>query len=223
MDPVLLDVDPRTAFGKKLGVLRRAGITPIHVYGSGMESLSLQVSTAELIHTLAQVGRTSPLTVRSNGDEHFVMVREVQRHPVTDHLLHVDLIQVSRTERMRTQVPLMIEGEAPATRQQGVMLVQDLHEVEVEALPMDLPSSFTIDVSILTEVDMGIYVRDLEVPSAVSLITDPAAPITRTVLTRVAAEEAPTVEGEAAEAPEGQAAPAAAAAPDEQEEPATEE
>ena len=85
---------------------------------------------------------------------------------------------------------------------------------------MDLPSFFTINVSHLTEVDMGIYARDLELPSTVSLVTDPEAPISRTVLTRVAVEEeAPAEEEEAAaegaEAPEGEAAPTATAAPDE--------
>ena len=211
MDPVFLDVEPRTLFGKKLGALRRAGITPIHVYGKGAESLSLQVGTPSLVHTLAQVGYTTPMTVRVSGDEHFVMVREVQRHPVTERVLHVDLIQVSRTERMTADIPVAVVGEAPAARQQGVMVVQDLHTIQVEALPMDLPSSFTVDVSSLIDVDMGIYVRDVELPPAVSLVSDLDAPVIRVVMARVVEEEVPE-EGAAVEGEEGAEAPAPEAA-----------
>ena len=197
MDSTFLTVEPRTAFGKKLGALRRQGITPIHVYGRGIESLSLQVDTADLLHTLARVGRTNPFTVRVDGTEHFVMVREVQLHPVTERILHLDLLQVSRTERLQANVPVALEGEAPAARQEGAMLVHDLYEITVEALPMDLPSSLTVDVSGLTEVEMGIHARDVALPSGVTLITDLDAPVARVVPTRIAAEEeevAPTEE-----------------------------
>jgi large subunit ribosomal protein L25 len=194
MDPVFLDVESRTQFGKKLGALRRAGITPIHIYGKGAESLSLQVESPSLLRTLAQVGYTTPVTVRVDGDEHFVMVREVQRHPVTARVLHVDLIQVSRTERMAADIPVVVVGEAPAARQQGVLVTQDLHAIQVEALPMDLPSSFTVDISSLIDAGMGIYVRDVELPSAVSLVSDRDAPVIRVMMARAGGEEVP-VEG----------------------------
>ena len=132
MDAVTLDVEPRSATGKKVRALRRQKVTPIHAYGRGMESLNLQVDTALLRRALSQVGRTAPLTLRVDGDEHFVVVREVQRHPVTDQLLHVDFLQVSRTERMRAEVPVTIEGEAPASRQEGTMLIQDLYSVQAQ-------------------------------------------------------------------------------------------
>ena len=119
MNATYLTAQPRKSFGKKLNALRRQGITPIHIYGRGIESLSLQVDTSTLVQALARFGRTSPFTVLADEQEHFVMVKEVQRHPVTERILHLDLIQVSRTERLRANVPIAIEGEAPAARQEA--------------------------------------------------------------------------------------------------------
>jgi large subunit ribosomal protein L25 len=206
MEPVLLDVQDRSTFGKKLGTLRRSNITPLHVYGLGLPSLSLQVDTSAMLRTLAQVGRTSPLIVRVNGEEHFVMVREVQRHPVTDRLLHVDLIQVSRTQRMRAAVPVLLQGTAPAANQAGAMVVHDLHAIQVEALPLDLPSSLSVDISGLTEVDTGIYVRDVQLPEGVEPVTDLSLSIVRVVRQRAT---------EGGEQPSAAAEVAAAATTDE--------
>ena len=188
MEPLFLSVQNRTAFGKKLGALRRAGITPLHVYGRGVESLSLQVETGPLIHTLARVGRTTPFTLQVDGSEHFVIVRDVQLHPVTDRLLHIDLLQVSRTERMTVEVPVHLVGEAPAAREPGAMLLHDLYAVEVEGLPMELPSELTIDVSSLTEPDMTIHARDISLPQGVSLVTHPDTMVTRIGFQRGMAE-----------------------------------
>jgi len=202
MDPVFLDAQPRTVLGKKVKALRRAHLTPIHVYGMG-GSLSLQVDSTELGRALARVGHTTPLTVRANGGEHFVLVREIQRHPVWDHVLHVDLLRVSKTERLTVEVPLVLEGEAPAARREGAMLVQDMRTLEVEALPMDLPAVLTVDVSGLVDVDTRIDARDVPLPPGVSLITDPEASVVRVVHFRVAEEkeEAVAVEPETAEVP----------------------
>ena len=188
MEPVFLQVQNRTVFGKKLGALRRSGITPLHVYGRGTESLSLQVETSQIIHTLAQVGRTTPFTLRVNGSEDFVIVRDLHLHPVSERLLHVDLIRVSRTERMTVAVPIHLVGEAPAAREPGAMLMHDLYEIEVEALPLDLPSDVTVDVSGLTSLDMAIHAQDIPLPQGVSLVTLPDALVVRIGLRRVAAE-----------------------------------
>ena len=179
MDPVSLAVRDRTAFGKKLKALRRSGVTPLHVYGLGNESLSLQVETDTLLRTLAKVGRTTPFTIGVEGVEHYVIVRDVQLHPVTDRLLHVDLLRVSRTARMRVAVPVHLEGEAPAAREAGAMLLQDLFEIEVEALPQELPSLVTIDVSVLISVDSVIRAAEIALPSDVNLVTSPEALVVR--------------------------------------------
>lgn len=195
-DQITLDAQDRHAFGHRNGALRRAGITPLHVYGHGEDSLSLQAGSHDVTTTLARAGRTTPLIVRVGDAEHFVMVREVQRHPVTAQLLHVDLIRISRTEKLRVQVPVHVEGEAPAARGEGLSLSHDLYEVEVEALPLDIPSGFTIDVSSMEASDAVIRVGSLTMPPNVDLVTDPETPIARIVAQRGVEEEGtPAEEG----------------------------
>jgi large subunit ribosomal protein L25 len=219
MDQVTIDAQPRTALRKKTGALRRSGITPIHVYGRGTDSLTLQAPTQELIHTLSAVGFTTPLTVKVGGDEHFVIVQQIQRHPVTEALLHVDLIAVSRTERRQAAVPVQFEGDAPAAREEGAQLFEDLHELEVEALPTDIPSVLIVDLSTLVAVDTAIHAGDIELPSGVTLVTDPTSFVARIVRRRGATDDGEPTEG-GAEAPVAQAAPAPEAAAGDAEAPA---
>ena len=202
MAEVLLQAEPRTALGKKVRALRRSGSTPIHVYGRGGASLSLQAETQQLVRTLNEVGHTAPLTVRAGGDEHFVMVHEVQRHPVTERLLHVDLLRISRTERIHATVPIRFEGESLGAREEGALLSEDLHEIEVEALPTAIPHELIVDVSVMTEPDAAIRAGDLPLPQDVILRTDPDALVAR-VLHRRAATEGGEVEASVEGAPAG--------------------
>ena len=210
MDQIIIDAEERTALRKKLGALRRSGITPIHIYGRGVASLTLQAATPELIHTLRAVGFTTPLTVKVGSDEHFVIVRQVQRHPVTEQLLHVDLIQVSRTERRQASVPIHFEGEAGAAREEGVQVFEDLHALEVEALPTEIPSQLIADLGLLVDTDSVIRAGEIELPAGVTLVTDPEAPVVRIVHRRPAADEE-----EGGEAPGEAADPATEAPPGE--------
>ena len=212
MDQVTLEAQPRSALGKKVGALRRSGITPIHVYGKDTASQSLQVDTVELINTLTQVGFTTPLTVKVGANEHFVIVREIQRHPVTERLLHVDLMAVSRTERRQAAVPLRFEGEAMAAREEGAQVFEDLHRLEVEALPTDIPSALTVDLTLLTEPDSVVRASQVELPRDVTLVTDPEAPVARIVHRRAALEEEAAA-ASAAGAPEAAPGPAAPTEP----------
>ena len=210
MDQVTLEAEARTTLGKKVGALRRSGITPIHVYGSGFDSQTLQADTHVLIQTLSQVGFTTPLTVKVAGDEHFVVVREIQRHPVTEQLLHVDLITLSRTDRRQAAVPLHFEGESLAAREEGAQVFEDLHALEVEALPTEIPSLLVVDISRLTEADSVIHAADIELPANVTLVTDPEASVARIVHRRAAVDEEAEVQ---AEIPAEGAAVAAVEAP----------
>lgn len=207
MDEVRIAAEERVALGKKVKALRRSGITPIHVYGPGGPSLSLQSDTYDLVHALGVVGQTSPMTVQVGGDEHFVMVQHIQRHPVNERLLHVDLLRVSRTQRIHASVPLHFEGEAPGARAAGATLSEDLHELAVEALPTDIPHAIVVDLAALSDSDSVIHAGDLDLPAGVTMVTDPDAYVARIIVRAVAVEE----EEEAAE----EAAPEAAASAEE--------
>ena len=201
MDEVQLAAEERIALGKKVKALRRSGITPIHIYGPGGPSLSLQSDTYNLVHALGVVGQTSPLTVQVGGDEHFVMVQHVQRHPVSERLLHVDLFRVSRTQRIHAMVPLHFEGEAVGARAADATLSEDLHEIEVEALPTDIPHAIIVDLAVLSEPDSAIHAGDLELPASVTMVTDPGTYVARIIAHGAAAEEEEEVAEGAAAAP----------------------
>ena len=223
MAGVELAVDARAVTGKKVRGLRRQGIIPAHLYGRGTESLALQAGASTITHLLRTVERNTiiNLQITGEGEARPVMLRGVQRNPVTDELVHIDFFQISLTDRLRANVPLVLVGEAPAVQVFGGILLQSLDHVVVEALPAEIPGHFNVDVSGLEELDTAVHVRDLEMPPNVELISDPDQVIAKVSTPKLAAEEeevaAPVLEEGAVPAEEGaEGAPAAEAAAGEQ-------
>jgi large subunit ribosomal protein L25 len=203
-----LTVTPREVLGKKVKALRRQGVIPANIYGRGLESTAVQVSTDELRHVLKTAGRNEIVYLRLDGDEpRPTFVKDVQHHPVADHILHVDFLQISLKEKVRLDVPIHLVGLPPAVDKYGGILVHGLDHVSVEALPTDVPSSIEADVSHLEEIDAAIHVSDLPIPEGVTLLTDPeqvVAKVSPPAVEVVVEEEAEEgVEGE--EAAEGEA------------------
>ena len=124
MDVQTLSLSQRSVTGKKVKRLRKQGILPVHMYGRGIDSQSLQGEFGELRRVLLRVGTNIPVSVRVEGDdsENICFVRDVQRHPVTEDLLHVDFIRVDVTQTISAEVPISLIGSAPATQQGGTLL-----------------------------------------------------------------------------------------------------
>ena len=173
MEVQSLSLSHRAVTGKKVKQLRRQGILPVHMYGSGIESMSLQATAGDLRRLLPQVGTNIPVTVQVEGsdEENICFVREVQRHPVTEDLLHIDFIRVDVTQTISAEVPILLIGNAPAT-QQGGTLLQPLTTLLVEALPMDIPVSVEADVSGLDDFEKSIVVSDIAVADNVTVLTE---------------------------------------------------
>lgn len=168
-----LDVQPRTVLGKKVSQLRRQGITPVHLYGSGQEPKALQVDSLALRRVLTHVGHNRPIEVvtEGTGDRSLAFVREIQFHPLTLDVLHVDFFRVDVTSTTILDVPLEIEGDSDAVHRGG-SLIQNVHTVTVEARPLDVPSSILVNVSVLTDFDQSVRVADLSAPEGVTILTD---------------------------------------------------
>ncbi len=190
MDVQLLGLSQRTVTGKKVKQLRKQGILPVHMYGSGIESQSLQGSAGELRRVLPRVGANIPVSVQVEGsdDENICFVREVQRHPVTEDILHVDFIRVDVTQTISAEVPITLVGSAPAT-QQGGTLLQPLTSLLVEALPMDIPASVEADISGLDDFEKSIVVSDIVVSDNVTVLTDSDEFVARVSPPRVETED----------------------------------
>ena len=215
MDGLSLTVLPREITGKKVSTLRRDGITPVHLYGSGIESQSLQADTAIIGKVITQAGTNVPINVVIDGQdsENICFVREVQFHPVTERLVHVDFIKVDVTKTIRADVPINVEGLAPAVRNLGGTLLQPLQSVTVEALPMDIPISYTLQADILVDFETNLYVRDLEISDTVEIINDDDDLVAGVVAPRIEREisaidsEAEDTDGESAEGVESDSEP----------------
>jgi large subunit ribosomal protein L25 len=209
-----LQVAPRTVLGKKVAQLRRKGVTPGNVFGHKLESQAVQADTAELTHLLRGITRNAIINLNVAGESapRTVVVRQVSRDAVTDQILHLDFFQVSMTERMRTDVPVVLVGVSDAVTTFGGVLLQTLERISVEALPADIPTQFEVDVSRITQLDESLHVKDMAIDaSRVTIHTDPDVVVARVASPRVVVVE--EVAAVAGAVPAAGAAPATPAAP----------
>jgi len=193
---IQIELDPRELVGKKVGRLRRAGIVPVHLYGPGMEPRALQCQASRLIQVLATAGGATPIqiTIQGESGNHLAFAREIQWDPRRDDLLHVDLLAADVTRPVTAQVPIVLTGESAGARNIGGTVMHQLRTVDIQALPLEMPSQIEVDISVMEEADSVIRVSDLDVPESATLITDLEELVIRIELPRVAEEVA--VEGE---------------------------
>ncbi|MFC1943503.1 50S ribosomal protein L25 [Chloroflexota bacterium] len=181
MEQIELKTTNREILGKKVRFLRRQGITPMHLFGHGIESVALQCDTANLRRVLAEAGKTGLITLKlenEKGPRH-VMVREVQIEPLSGGLLHVDFYQVRMAEAVKVEVPVVLLGEAPVLKSREHMLVQELSTLTVECLPSKMPTSVELDISSLAEPEQVIRVKDIELDKEVTVLRDPELVVVR--------------------------------------------
>ncbi len=211
-----LEVSKREVTGKKVRFLRRQGQVPANIYGHGIDSTAINVDTRNLKHLLAHAGKTDLISLKLDGSKEpvRVLMREVQRNPLTDEPLHVDFYQVRMTEKIKAEVPIVFVGDAPVLKKiKNSSLLHLLDSVDIEALPDDLPHSFEVDVSHLEELNDAIHVKDISLGRGVTLLGDPEQMVVKVAEARKEEEIVPPVaeaelvaEGaEAAEAAEGEA------------------
>lgn len=166
MDKQVLEAEIRKLTGRKVKKLRKEGILPANVYGKKIRSQAIQLKADAFTKVFSEVGETGLISLKLKGDktkeDRAVLVSNVQYDPVTDTPLHIDFRQVDLKEKVEAAVPVEVVGESPAEKGAVGTVVQYINEIEVEALPKDLPEKFEIDASSLTEVDQAILVKDLK-------------------------------------------------------------
>lgn len=212
-----LSAKKRKVLGRKVKSLRREGILPANLYGKKVKSQALELPLSQFQKIFDKAGETGLVDLKTNGESSPVLISNVQFDPVSSLPIHTDFHQVSLTEKTTADIPIELVGEAPAVTQKIGILIQPLSEVEVEALPADLPDRLEVNISNLKEIDDAVTVGDLIVNAKkVKVLVDKSeivAMITPLVKEEVVAPP-PPVEGEAvAPAAEGEEVPAAAEAP----------
>lgn len=176
---VAIAAERRAGNGKgEARALRRAGRVPAVAYGSGLVPTPLSVDALELYHALhTDAGLNAVLRLEFEGEMHLALARELQRHPVRRDVLHVDFVAFDKDKPVAADVPIHLEGHAPAV-DEGAVLEQQLHMLPIEVLPLEMPESVILDVSSL-QVGEVLRVADIPLPAGVTSLED----LERTVVT----------------------------------------
>src|SRR5260221_9660615 len=162
---ITLKANIRKITGRKVKTLRKQGIVPANVYGKDVKSQMVEINSKEFREVYKKTGETGIIELTLGKETRPVLVHNLQVHPVTSELLHVDFLQVNLKEKVTAQIPVELVGESPAEKSgigTAVLLVQEL---EVEALPGDMIPKFEIDATKLAEVDQVVKITDLKYDS----------------------------------------------------------
>lgn len=165
-----LTVDKRA--GMTASALRRSGSIPAVVYGAHQVSTPIAVESRAFEKVLREAGEATIVSLSGLGEPLPTLIYEVDLDPITNHPRHVDFYAVTKGEKVEVAIPLVFVGESPAVNA-GANLIKVLHEVEVEADPMNLPHEISVDLSVLVKIDDQIHAKDLALPAGVTLVTDP--------------------------------------------------
>ncbi len=171
MSEVILHAKKRTITRSKVKTLRNEGILPAVMYGAGVESTPIELDSRETTKMLANVGASTLISLKVGNTNHQVLLREVQRDYIRGDILHIDFLKVSMDVVIRTEVPLELIGESLAVKELGGLLVSGLSEIEVEALPGNLPDKIEVDISSIESMDDVITVADLEIGEGIQVLT----------------------------------------------------
>jgi large subunit ribosomal protein L25 len=168
-----LKAQTREITGKKVKKLRKTGIIPAVLYGHNIKSAPLAVDAKEFSKIFKQAGETSLLQLTIGGKKHNVLIHDLASDPLSDAILHIDFFEVRMDEKIKTKVPLVFIGESPAVKGEGGVLIKALQEVELEALPQDLPKEIEVDISSLRVFEDKIHIKDLKVGGSAKILVDP--------------------------------------------------
>src|SRR3989344_4404135 len=168
---------PREIFGKKTNSLRKEGLLPAEIYGHNKENKHITVSSKEFANIYKEAGEHTVINILLEKDSLPTMIVGVQTDPIKGSFISADFHQIRMDEKIQTHIPIEFEGEAPGTKQ-GLLLVKVLSELEVEALPNDLPHSIQISLEHLINDKDTIHVKDLKLGRKIKILVPPETVIT---------------------------------------------
>ncbi len=186
-----LSVTERIKFGKASNALRAEGLIPAELYGRDSANLHLAVKGNEFRKVFAEAGENTIVNLQFNGKTIPVLIHDIQKDYLHDEIIHVDFYRVRMDEKITARVPLEFTGESPAVKEQGGVLNKTMSEVEIEALPKDLPHRLQVDLTPLVELNQSIYIKDIQVPAGVELAVDPETVVVTVTPPRKKEEVAP--------------------------------
>ncbi len=209
MKEIELVLSKREILGKKVRHLRRQGMTPVHLFGPTTKSVALQGDTEVLEKMLKEESKVALISLKIETEKRakHVIIREIQRNTMTRQLLHIDFYQVKMTELVKMEVPVVLVGEAPATKITGNMLEHELNTISVESLPSQLPAGIELDISSLTQGGQALRVKDIVPVDGVSILNQPEQVVVKITVPRLRKEDQPESISTEEKAPDEPAAP----------------
>lgn len=160
-----IKAEKRTALGRKVKKLRKEGLIPATVYGKGFDSISVQFSKVDLEKIWDEAGESGLVNLKIENQEIPVLFRNPQYSPVESDLVHIDCYKVNLREKINAMVPIEFIGESQAVKD-GNLLVTVTDEIEIEALPTDLPEKIEVDLAVLENLESIVTVADLKIDTA---------------------------------------------------------
>ncbi|MCR4334244.1 MAG: 50S ribosomal protein L25 [Patescibacteria group bacterium] len=158
---------------QKLETLRKNGKIPAVFYGRKEKSTPITLSSVDFLKIWKKAGESSIVELKGVSDSHESLIKEVDVHPVTSVPRHVDFYVVEKGKKLEIKVPINFIGVSPAVKDLEGILVKVLHEIEIEALPKDLPREINVDISKLETLESQILAKDIILPDGVELKISP--------------------------------------------------
>ncbi len=219
METLTLKAEERKEKGKRA---RQRGFLPAVSYGKKRKNVKLAVDPGDFEKVYLEVGSSAIVDLDVGGKTKKTLIHQVDRHPVSDEIVHVDFYEISMTDKVTATVPLKFVGEAPAVLDLNGSLLTAKNELEVECLPLDLPQEIEIDVGVLSDFEKSIHVADIKVSEKIEIKDDPEELVAKVEPPRSEEELAeldePVAEVEIPEAEEGEEEPEAEEGEEEAEE-----
>lgn len=172
---IKLNAKIREEKGKKTFVLKNSGRIPAVVYGHKIKNVSLDVDYKEFQRVLREAGESSLIEISVEGEKEkrIVLVHELQKDPVSDLFIHIDFFETSAKEEVEVKVPLVFEGTSLAVKDLGGTLIKNISELEVKALPMNLPHEIKVSIDGLNTFADHILIKDLILPANIKISEKP--------------------------------------------------
>jgi large subunit ribosomal protein L25 len=168
-----IKVEERKVFGKKLKKIRKEGLIPANIYGVDFKSKSISVNFKDFLKIYKIAKETGIVYLHFRDEEIPVLIRNIQRHPVGDTILHVDFRKINLTQNIKTKVPVKLVGQSEAVSQKGGVLLAQMDELMIESLPQNIPPAIEVDISVLKEIGSEIKVSDLTKATNYKILEEP--------------------------------------------------
>jgi len=157
--------------GLKLDTLRKEGSIPAVFYGAGKTTTSITINNVEFKKVWHKAGESSAVSITMPDGNIDALIHQVQTDAVTDEPIHIDFLAIDMKKKIVVKVPIEFEGVSPAVKSGTANLVKVLYEIEIEALPKDLPHNLVVDISTLVTLENSIVVSDIKLPTGVTAVT----------------------------------------------------